>query len=223
MWWQARGRGSRHRARHNDLVELIEQRKAELRATVRASRAARDPQARAAVAAGVMSQFESMAEFTCLQAGAVISAYVSFGSEPGTAALLEQARGREITVLLPRLEADTVLGWVPYDGPHGLAPQGPMGIACPTGAPLGFGAAPLLTAALVVLPALAADARGARCGRGAGWYDRALADLPLHSDGGPLRVVVVHDDEVVEQVPTLDHDAPIDVVVTDRRVIRVAH
>jgi 5-formyltetrahydrofolate cyclo-ligase len=204
-------------------VELIEQRKAQLRGAVRASRARRDPAARAAVADGVLAQLESMAEFASLRAGAVISAYVSFGSEPGTAALLEQARGRTITVLLPRLEADNVLGWVVYDGADGLAPQGPMGIPCPTGVPVGYGATPLVTAELVVLPALAADARGARCGRGAGWYDRALADLPLHADGGPLRVVVVHDDEVVDEVPTLDHDAPVDVVVTDRRVIRVAH
>jgi 5-formyltetrahydrofolate cyclo-ligase len=55
---------------------------------------------------------------------------------------------------------------------------------------------------LVLVPALAADRRGARLGRGGGYYDRTL---PLASPGTPL-VVVLNDEELVAEVPVEPHD-----------------
>ena len=72
----------------------------------------------------------------------------------------------------------------------------------------------LSTASAIIIPALRAGLDGTRLGRGAGYYDRALANLLPHSQGGPLRICLVFDDEVDETVPSESHDAPIDVIVT---------
>ena len=70
------------------------------------------------------------------------------------------------------------------------------------------------------MPALAVDPAGRRLGQGGGYSDGALADLPVLVDGGPMLVALVHDDEVVDEVPIEDHDRLVDAIVTPRRTLR---
>jgi 5-formyltetrahydrofolate cyclo-ligase len=77
-------------------------------------------------------------------------------------------------------------------------------------------------ASAILVPALRVGRDGSRLGRGAGYYDRALAAIPLHVDGGPLRICLVFDDEVDDSVPSEPHDALIDVIVTPKEVIQVS-
>jgi 5-formyltetrahydrofolate cyclo-ligase len=55
---------------------------------------------------------------------------------------------------------------------------------------------------MIIVPALAVDLRGVRLGRGAGYYDRSLAevdnDIPL--------IAVVNDEELVRALPDDPHD-----------------
>jgi 5-formyltetrahydrofolate cyclo-ligase len=67
---------------------------------------------------------------------------------------------------------------------------------------------------LIVAPALAATRRGQRLGYGAGHYDRALATF-----GSAETVAVVYDVEVLEALPTEEHDRRVDWVVSERRVL----
>ena len=69
---------------------------------------------------------------------------------------------------------------------------------------------------MVLLPATAAGADGRRLGQGGGFYDRALASVPPHRLGGPLRVALVHDDELLPAgaVPAGPYDQTVDVVAT---------
>ena len=69
-----------------------------------------------------------------------------------------------------------------------------------------------------VVPALAADAAGRRLGRGGGAYDRALQ----RARPDALVVALLHDDEIVPEVPTEPHDQPVHVLVTEKRVVRTA-
>ena len=80
-----------------------------------------------------------------------------------------------------------------------------------------MGAESLAEADLIIIPALAASADGARLGQGGGWYDRAL----LHRTPGVAVVSVVFDDEVLESgvIPTEAHDVPIDAIITPTRTI----
>ena len=57
-------------------------------------------------------------------------------------------------------------------------------------------------ATAVLVPALAVDRAGARLGRGAGYYDRALA----LADPAARLVAVVRDDELVDEIPAEAHD-----------------
>lgn len=145
-----------------------------------------------------------------------VAAYRSMADEPGTAVLLDGLVARGIAVLLPVTHDDGTLAWVEHD-PTAPTRRSRLGVDEPVGADLGAGA--LDGVDVVVLPALAADHRGRRLGRGAGYYDRALASLS--GPRRPLLVALVHADELVPQVPHEDHDVPVDVVVTENGVFRV--
>ncbi len=70
---------------------------------------------------------------------------------------------------------------------------------------------------VVLLPAVAVDDSGTRLGRGAGYYDRALAGIV----SSPTLVAVVHDLQVVDSLDRRPWDVPVDAVVTDLRWWRV--
>src|SRR3954451_8853388 len=103
------------------------------------------------------------------EAPSTIAAYVPIDTEPGgpdlPALLAVHAR-----VLLPVLLADNDLDWALYEGE---LVAGPRGVLQPPGPRLGADA--VRSADLVIVPALAVDARGMRMGRGGGSYDRVLA------------------------------------------------
>jgi 5-formyltetrahydrofolate cyclo-ligase len=69
-----------------------------------------------------------------------------------------------------------------------------------------------------LVPGLAFDRQGARIGRGGGYYDRFLARLHLSA----LRVALALEFQVYPAVPTADHDQRVDLIVTEREIIRVA-
>jgi 5-formyltetrahydrofolate cyclo-ligase len=149
-----------------------------------------------------------------------VAAYVSVGSEPGTRALLDALRARDVRVLLPVLLPDDDLDWGVYAGEESLARVrhgGRMTLREPSGARLGPDA--VTAADAVLLPGLAVDARGMRLGRGGGSYDRVLARLE-RAGTRPALVVLLYDSEVVGHVPGEAHDRPVDAVVTPAGVRR---
>lgn len=185
-----------------DAADDVRTDKAALRRDVRTRRAARSAGERDAVAAALAARGAAL----CAGSSAV-AAYASFPGEPGTTALRAALRDRGITVLLPVVRG-AELDWVADDGSP-LAVSGERGLPEPAGPVLGTGAAGLLAAgvSVVLVPALAVTTDGVRLGQGAGYYDRVLGALPPHPDG-PLRVAVVHDDEVLAAgtVPAEPHD-----------------
>jgi 5-formyltetrahydrofolate cyclo-ligase len=62
----------------------------------------------------------------------------------------------------------------------------------------------------ILVPALAADHGGVRLGRGAGYYDRALARVPAWV---PV-VALLHDGELVPWLPADPWDRPVTAAVT---------
>ncbi|MFD5075812.1 5-formyltetrahydrofolate cyclo-ligase [Streptomyces sp. NPDC058371] len=149
-----------------------------------------------------------------------VAAYVSVGSEPGTLALLDALHARGVRVLLPVLMADNDLDWGAYGGEDALVRVqhgGKTALLEPAGERLGPTA--VQEADAVLLPGLAADARGMRLGRGGGSYDRVLARLE-RAGADPALVVLLYDTEVVERVPAEAHDRPVHAVVTPAGVRR---
>ena len=72
---------------------------------------------------------------------------------------------------------------------------------------------------LFCVPGLLFDRAGNRLGRGGAHYDSLLAC----ARDDACRVGVCWDERLVEAVPTDSWDVPMDVIVTEREVIRVAH
>lgn len=62
---------------------------------------------------------------------------------------------------------------------------------------------------MVIVPGLAFDRAQHRLGRGAGYYDRFLAQLPQTVQ----TVGIAFDFQVVDRLPTEEHDVPLDLVI----------
>jgi 5-formyltetrahydrofolate cyclo-ligase len=178
--------------------------KAELRARIRAARAARSPGERAALANQLCSV---LLDTTAVGTAGTVAAYVAVGTEPGTGPLLESLRDRGTRVLLPLLEPDGDLDWADYTGVDGLVTAAHM-LQEPTGPRLGRDAA--AAADVIVVPALAVDRAGHRLGRGGGAYDRVLSRL----GGAVFSIALVHDGEVVDVLPVDSWDIPVSAAAT---------
>ena len=149
----------------------------------------------------------------------VCAAYVPVGTEPGGASL-PAVLSAECTVLLPVLLPDGDLDWARYEG---TTRRSQRGLLEPSGDRLGTPA--ITQAAVIFVPALAVSRRsGMRLGRGGGSYDRALARItpsptpppraPNSAAPAPLVVALLHDGELLDDVPHERHDRPVDAVIT---------
>jgi 5-formyltetrahydrofolate cyclo-ligase len=138
-----------------------------------------------------------------------VCAYVPFGTEPGSSALLEALRAAGARVLLPVIPpVPGPLDWAEYTGPETLVPGRLRGVREPSGPRLG---SPTLgEAELILVPALGVDRRGTRLGRGAGFYDRSLAHRSPDAD----LLAVVRDPELVERLPGEPHDVRVSGALT---------
>jgi 5-formyltetrahydrofolate cyclo-ligase len=171
--------------------------KAAWRARLQAARQALPPDRLATAAATVRSHL--LPRLAGLRR---VAAYVPVGAEPGSLDLLDDLRARGTAVLLPVVRDAAELVWAVYTGRQALV-AGARGTRQPAGPPLGEQA--LATVDVVLVPALAADHQGTRLGRGAGYYDRALAGLPATT---PV-VALLHDGELVPRLPRDDWDRPV--------------
>ncbi len=76
--------------------------------------------------------------------------------------------------------------------------------------------APEMFPEVIVVPAIALSSDGHRLGYGAGFYDRALTRHP-----SATKIGVAYDFQLLVEVPSFPHDVPMNIVVTDARVIVV--
>jgi 5-formyltetrahydrofolate cyclo-ligase len=74
---------------------------------------------------------------------------------------------------------------------------------------------PLENADVVLVPLVAWDEKGHRLGYGAGYFDRALAGA-----GTTTKVGLALESQRLAHIPESRHDVPLDVIVTDKRVVR---
>jgi len=139
-----------------------------------------------------------------------VLAFASFGAEIGTDPLLAGLFSMGKEVLLPYVDGD-VLGVAAISSLDDLAP-GYRGIREPARRE------PASEVEVAIVPGVAFDERGGRLGHGGGFYDRFLAVL----DPAVPVIGFCFDAQVVEAVPREPHDRPVNIVVTERRVIRCA-
>lgn len=183
--------------------------KAQMRAQLLAARRTRTAAERERAAATLADRARQLV--TCRGARR-IACYVSFGTEPPTHRLLEVLAMDGCELVVPVVRADLDLDWTSW-------PAQAPGPTTPASQPAGPGRlATIGEVELVFAPALAVSTTGARLGRGAGSYDRALTRVPPDV---PV-VAIVYDEEIVAQLPTQAHDRPVQAALTPTRLVRLA-
>ena len=142
-----------------------------------------------------------------------VMAFASFGTEVSTAGLVDRLRAAGKRVHLPFVVAPEVMeaaevladaGLVPSTygprEPEGLEPVDPRAID------------------VILVPGLGFDEGGRRLGYGGGFYDRFRRRLRPDA----VRVGLAFDVQVVgEPIPVRPSDEVVEVVVTERRVLRI--
>ena len=133
----------------------------------------------------------------------IVLLYSALPDEVPALPLLNRLTTEGKTVLLPRVVSDTDMELRRYTGPNDLEP-GAFGIMEPTGEL--FTDYDLIDVAVV--PGMAFDREGHRLGRGKGYYDRFLAQLP-HI----YKIGICFPFQLVDKVPADAHDMLMDEVV----------
>lgn len=145
---------------------------------------------------------ESLAALPRWNGGGWVFAFAPLPTEPDLLdALL--VPGRRTAFPLPR---DGAMAFHPVTRREELR-AGKMGLAEPPEKGPRIGPE---DAGLILVPGLAFDSKGGRLGRGGGYYDRFLAQVPR----GVPRVGIAFREQLVEHVPVEPHDCPVDAVIS---------
>ena len=142
--------------------------------------------------------------------------YVNFRSEVETLELIIKSLERGMRVAVPLVDAAAVrmIPLLIKDPAHDLVPgyyniPEPDPERCARVEPAAIDAA--------VIPGSVFDIHGGRLGYGGGYYDRFLVnDAPQAK-----RIGLAFELQVVDKVPVEDHDQPLDILITEKRIVNI--
>jgi 5,10-methenyltetrahydrofolate synthetase len=138
----------------------------------------------------------------------VVVAYLAMSSEIDLSELFSLERCR---IALPRVETPTTMS-IRYLDPDHLESHR-LGFRQPAASSKEVAMEDI---DIVLVPGLVFDRTGGRLGRGRGYYDRFLSEVPMCA----TRIGVTSGASLVEQVPMDDHDQYVDWLATEVGVIR---
>ena len=175
-----------------------------LRARLRAERERLPPHTAASLAAQACAR---VLRLPCYEPAAAVVAYAASGNELDPAPVVGAAIAAGKAVYFPRRMGDR-LEFL-RSTPDSLRPAA-HGLLEPSGGErLPEGAAGVV----FIVPGVAFDERGARLGRGAGCFDRALPRF-----AGAVRIGLAYEFQVLPFLPEAPWDVRMDTVVTETRV-----
>ena len=179
-----------------------------LRAELRERRRIMTSSEQESTAAGLR---DKLIEVTTAHHASRVACYLSTGEEPPTREYLEWAHDQGISVILPLSREDGLMDWVAYT--PGVEGVDVTGMPVPVGELLGPIA--LAEVDVIFVPAAGVGTDGMRLGWGRGYYDRALGSL---NNEAPV-YAVVYDNEILDEVPSENHDQPVDAALTPTRTM----
>lgn len=188
--------------------------KTELRRRSLAARRSLGDQARREGSLRVRATLETWAPFAEAE---IVCTYVSYRDEVETLGLIRDllARGRRVAVPAHFLGTGGPMCFAEVRDWSELSPNR-FGILQP--AREGARVLPTDSIPLFLVPGLAFDRAGRRLGYGLGFYDRALAG----ADAEAVKVGLAFTIQILDHVPTVAHDVPMDLVATEGRMITAA-
>lgn len=153
---------------------------------------------------------EKLLELDELDGVTTVALYTAVDGELSTLEIARRLRQQGVSLVYPRItQGQRTLSFCRVDDPSELVP-GAYGIPEPSAT-----AEPVRLAdvGLFVIPGLAFDRHGRRLGSGKGCYDASLARLPA------FRVGLAFQQQIVDQVPSTDHDLLMDALITESTII----
>ena len=187
--------------------EDIEDKKAALRAKVRACRKKLTSQARKEAAKNILDAAAPVLE----REDETIASYVPVNAEPDVMGIANEAFRQGKEVLLPRLGPKLSRTWALYRGPGDLQVHAPGRPPAPSGEILSPDV--ISRAGLLILPAFSIDRSGNRLGQGGGWYDHILENASADA----CICAVVYTSEFLDAenaLPIAPHDKKVNAVLT---------
>ena len=147
-----------------------------------------------------------------------IACYVNKDSEVNTRPLIRATLNQEKRVLIPVVKKGDIELFFSEIKDLGseLAP-GTFGILEPK--PENVHPVSLDTVDVIFVPGIVWDREGYRLGWGRGYFDRVIKNLPQHVRSAGLAFNM----QLIGKVPRDQFDVPVDMVVTESRVIRCRH
>ncbi len=196
------------------MMDMIGQSKKELRNYVLALRKSLNPEKVQADSRKIFDRLCSMEEFYTSR---IIMSYVSFGNEVNTLHFIERclSMGKRICVPLITTSSDgkkSMIASEIFSMEDDLAP-GTMGILEPAEGKVRELEPGLID--LVIVPGIVFSIDRYRIGYGGGYYDRFLPLLRKDC----LKAGVAFELQIRDRVPVESHDFPVDVVITEDRII----
>lgn len=147
-----------------------------------------------------------------LASQAIVSGFASLDDELDCMPLMHRLAGEGLGLALPLVTGKgkplTFRKWAPGDDMD----AGVWGIAQPKADK------PVVEPDIVLVPLLAVDRAGWRLGYGGGFYDRTLQGLRARKPS--LAIGLAYEEQVVDAVPHLDYDEPLDWVLTPGGALR---
>ena len=134
--------------------------------------------------------------------------FVSFGSEVFTHIMIKDAL-KSKTVCVPKIYQRSMEPSIILDL-DSLVPSGPFAIP----EPIELMKIAYKSIDVVLVPGLAFDKEGYRLGYGYGFYDVFLRKVPK-----ALKIGLAFDFQIVDKVPREGHDVPVDIIVTEERIV----
>ena len=169
-----------------------------IRKEIRAKIAELSTEEKQALSAQIFSKIERLPE---IEEASVVALFVSLADEPITTDIIAHL-SRTKRVVVPRIEGDEMNF---YDIAEGLQP-GAYGIMEP------ISTAPIEPSEIdvMIVPGVVFTRNGARCGRGKGFYDKYLSRSGFRA----YTIGVCYPCQIVETLPTEEHDKVLDRVIT---------
>ena len=177
--------------------------KKELRRYIREQKRHFTPQQLGEMSLSIMSSLLSHSQ---IQKADSVLMYHSLPDEVDTHSALDKLLAMGKKVLLPKVISDTEMTIHEYTGKDSLQPSEPYGILEPTTPELSIINCQL---SIAIVPGMAFDRQGHRLGRGKGYYDRFLSQIP-----NIYIIGVCFPFQMLESIPSESTDVVMDEVIT---------
>ena len=131
--------------------------------------------------------------------------YKDFRGEVETANFIEYFKNQGAKISYPLIDGENMLAVIPTNSDF---TANSFGVEEPTDY------VTIDDIDVAIIPLLACDKDKNRIGFGKGYYDRFLSNHPY------LKIGICYDFQVLESVPVNNWDVPLDIIITDKRIIK---